>query len=86
MQGHPSDLQKQGRESIAIIVWNYLLWKEPIHTLILVLVINFTLVLTVIFKLSFTSIICDFLFVYIFLGICINYLSDALGYLPLLIL
>ena len=61
-------------------MWSYLLWEAPLHTLILVLVINFALALTVIFRMSFTSIVCDFLFVYIFLGICINYITDTLGY------
>ncbi len=60
-------------------MWDYLLWKDPLQTLILVLVINFALALTVIFKMSFTSLVCDFMFVYIFLGICVNYLTDTLG-------
>ena len=80
MRREPSDLKKRGRVPPNVVVLDYLLWKEPLHTLVLVLVVNFTFVLTVIFKMSFTSIICDFLFVYIFLGICVNYLSDTLGY------
>ena len=63
-------------------MWDYLLWKNPLQTLVIVLVINFALVLTVVFRMSFTSILCDFLFVYIFLGICVNYLTDTLGYCP----
>ena len=54
------------------------MWKDILRTLVIVLAINFTFLLAVAFKMSFTSIICDFLFVYIFLGICINYASDSL--------
>ncbi len=50
------------------------------RTLTLVLSVNFAFLLGVVFRMSFTCIICDFLFVYIFLGICINYLADSLGY------
>ncbi len=43
------------------------------------LAVNFTFLLAVVFRMSFTSLICDFLFVFIFLGICINYIMDSLG-------
>ena len=62
------------------LVLDYIFWKDWFRTLIVVLAINFAFFLAVVFRMSFTSIICDFLFVYIFLGICINYLTDSLGY------
>ena len=64
----------------SFLALDYILWNDTYRTLVLVLALNFTFLLAVAFKMSFMSIICDFLFVYIFLGICINYLSDSLGY------
>ena len=58
---------------------DYVLWKHTYRTGILMIAINFTFLLAVLFKMAFISIICDFLFVYIFLGICANKLADNLG-------
>ena len=76
-----SKLKQQGSSCILLhVVLDYIFWKDMLKTLIVVLALNFTFLLAVVFRMSFTSIICDFLFVYIFLGICINFISDSLGY------
>ena len=81
MSQKATQLKQQGTFQLLtlLLALDYIFWTDPLRTLILVLAINFTFLLTLLFKMSFTTIICDFLFVYIFLGICINYLSDRLG-------
>eukprot|EP00826_Nyctotherus_ovalis_P046095 TRINITY_DN5167_c0_g1_i9.p4 TRINITY_DN5167_c0_g1~~TRINITY_DN5167_c0_g1_i9.p4 ORF type:complete len:104 (-),score=22.09 TRINITY_DN5167_c0_g1_i9:490-801(-) len=62
------------------LVADYVMWKDTYRTLVLLVAMNFTFILAVAFKMAFISIVCDFLFVYIFLGIVLNFLVESLGY------